>query len=376
MSGSTPNLNKFPVTSKSLQPRGQVVVNGVILPWVSLEVDNNNFYVADTFKVEFAANYLSNNNINTLVNAPILLVNILIGYPTPTNNVTSTGMQSFILGQVDDLEYDPFEQIITISGRDLTGRFIDQKSSEKFANQKSSDIATTIANRRGLSAQVTKTSTSVGNYYSVDYTRMTREVSEWDLLTYLARNEQFDVYVQGSTLYFQPPQTSLIYNIPIKLAQQGLTLPNSNVMNIKFSHNKTLAKDVIVIVKSWNMIQATGFIVTAKMTHQRGAKNFGVGGSTTPQTYSYTFPNLTKDQAKQKAQQLARAITSHELLVDITMPGDITLTKKSLLQVTGTGTVFDTQYYVDSIMSKLSFDGGFEMTVRAKNHSPITQVTL
>ncbi len=377
MSGSNPNLNKFPIVSQVLQPRGQVVINGQTIPWISLEVDNNNFYVADTFKVEFAANYLNNNSINNLVDAPILLVNIMVGYPSPSPNVTSTGMQSLILGQVNDVEYDPYEQVITMTGRDLTQRFIDNKTSEKFLNQTSSDIANTLAQRRGLTPQITETSENVGNYYSMDYSRMTREVSEWDLLTYLARNEQFDVYVNGSTLYFQPPTSSpQNYNIPIKLAQNGLTTPNSNVMSIKFSHNKTLANDVVVKVKSWNMIQAKGFIATSTISHQVGGKQFGSGSSGGTQDYDYTLPNLTLAQAKAKAQQLAQDISSHELLLDLTMPGDLTLTKKSIITVTGTNTVFDTQYYVDSIMNKLSFDGGFEMGVRAKNHSPITQVTL
>ena len=34
---------------------------------------------------------------------------------------------------------------------------------------------------------------------------MTNEVSEWTLLTYLAQREGFDVYVEGRTLFFNPP---------------------------------------------------------------------------------------------------------------------------------------------------------------------------
>lgn len=365
--------------SLSLQPRGQVVINGVIVNWISLEIDNNNFYLADSFRVEIAANDLESSKINDFVNASSLLVNISIGYPSkPTNNVTSTGMTSYILGQVDDLVYDPFSQIITISGRDLTARLIDHKSDEKFQNKTSSDIAITLAQRRGLIPVITKTSTNVGKYYQIDHSRITREVSEWDLLTWLARNEQFDVFVQGNYLYFQPPQnTQVSYDMPFNLAISGLTLPNANVISINLTHNKTLAKDVTVQVKTWNQIQAKAFSVTVTAAHQRGAKSFGSGASSgTSQAYQYTFPNLTKDQAVQKAQQLAFDITSHEMLLEAEMSGDNTLTKKSIINVTGTNTIFDQKYYVDSIVRKLTFDGGYTMSVRAKNHSPITQNTI
>jgi hypothetical protein len=98
---------------------------------------------------------------------------------------------------------------LQIEGRDLSSRLIENKTQEAFVNQTSSQVATTLAQRRGLTPQVTATTTLVGRYYQQDHVRdslnqFSRTTTEWDLLIYLAQREGFDVFVKGTTLYFQP----------------------------------------------------------------------------------------------------------------------------------------------------------------------------
>jgi phage protein D len=374
MSG-VPTSNNFPTESQSLQPRAQVIINGTSVNWISCEIENNNYYLADSFRIDIAEDGLPPNSLSDFIECDALLVNIYFGFPSPTNNVTTTGMASLILGQVDNLEYDPFNKIITLGGRDLTARFMDNKTSENFKNNTSSQVATILAQRRGLNPIVTTTDKKIGTYYQIDYDQVVREVTEWDLLTFLAKNEQFNVFVEGNNLHFEPQNTTQSqYLIPLTKSISGLTLPSANVIDIKFSHNKTIAKDVIVKVKSWNMIQAKAFTVTVTSTHKRGSKSFGSQSITaSPQTYIKTIPNLTKDQATQSATKLAQEISKHEMLMEATLPGDNILTKQSLINVTGTQTILDQTYFVDSITRHFDFNGGYMMILRAKNHSPITQ---
>jgi phage protein D len=63
-------------------------------------------------------------------------------------------------------------------------------------------------------------------------------------------------------------------------------------------------------------------------------------------------------------------------LEGLTIPGDNDLDTTSLIQLSGTGTAFDQVYFPDSITRRLSFDGGYEMTIEAKNHAPDSTVTL
>ena len=58
------------------------------------------------------------------------------------------------------------------------------------------------------------------------------------------------------------------------------------------------------------------------------------------------------------------------------LPGDTILDTTSVIQVTGTGTAYDQIYYPDSISRYMHWDGGFSMTVSAKNFAPDSQATL
>lgn len=87
------------------------------------------------------------------------------------------------------------------------------------------------------------------------------------------------------------------------------------------------------------------------------------------QRYIFVRPNLTEDQALQLAQTTAEQITRQERHVEIEMPGELTLSPRSQVAITGTGTSFDQSYWVDSIHRQVSM-AGFRQTLRLTNHSP------
>jgi phage protein D len=366
--------------SSARQPRGQVSINSTPVPFESFEVDNNTFYVGDTFRVDIPANSLPTGmNAIDLSYTDYMIVEILAGFPKSPSGYSNAGLDQLIYGQVDDISYDISRGLITLAGRDLTSRFIDNKTTEKFTNQKSSDIANTLAARRNLNPIVTSTSTIVGKFYEVEHARLTKEMSEWDLLNYLAQEEGFVVYVKGNNLIFGPlPQTSQTpYGIQFNQQFYNTNIPTSNIIDLKLSRNLTLANDVVVIVRSWNQKKAAAFTVTATATHN---KNNVIKGAPQPtgeaQTYTYTFPNLDKEQATQKAQQLLQSISQHELRIRATMPADNVLNKTSTIQLSGTGTQWDQIYYPDSILREMKYNGGYTMVVEAKNHSPVSQTIV
>ncbi len=104
---------------------------------------------------------------------------------------------------------DPALGLVHLDGRDLTTSLIETRTQETFANRTASEIATLLAGRHSLTAQVVPTTTPVGRYYQDEHDRITLDqfshaTTEWDLLVFLARQESFDVFVQGQSLYFQP----------------------------------------------------------------------------------------------------------------------------------------------------------------------------
>ena len=120
---------------------------------------------------------------------------------------------SLIQGEADTVAYDVLNRTVDVEGRDLTARLLDARTQETFSNQTASEIAETLAGRHGLTPNVSATSTLAGRYYSTEHDRITlgqfsRATTEWDLLSFLAAREGFDVFVAGQTLTFAPPSSN------------------------------------------------------------------------------------------------------------------------------------------------------------------------
>jgi phage protein D len=268
---------------------------------------------------------------------------------------------------------------LAITGRDLTAELIDTKTSAKYTNLKSSQIVTKIAAAHGLTPVVTATSTPVGRYYQIDKVRLQDERSEWDLLTWLAREEQFDVFVKGQSLYFQPqastdnPSRTFTFTPP---TVPGAS-PRFDQQSIKLKRSLTLAKDITVTVSSWNSKSKRSFSKSATATH---TKNKVLKDATSPtydkQTYAYYIAHLTPDQAQQRAEQILADLTKHERKVEIEGPADNDLAVTDVFAVSGTQTSFDQAYHPDSIIRSYSLEDGYRWSITAKNHPAESDTTL
>jgi phage protein D len=270
---------------------------------------------------------------------------------------------SLIQGAVDSIDIDLTYGQVRLEGRDLTAALIESRTQETFANRTSSEIARIMAERHALTPEVTDTKTPVGRYYQNEHDRITlnqfsRAMTEWDLLVFLAQQEGFDVFVQGTTLHFEPSSAS---------ASRVLLTPDA-VMALRLERALTLARDIEVTVKSWNSRQRNAFEQTARVSG-RGKQ------AVQPQRYVFVRPNLTEDQALQLAQRKLAELTRHERTIAVTMPGELAITPRSIVELAETGTDFDRPYYVDVIERRLSVQSGFTQHLRCKNVNPTSQAT-
>ena len=362
-------------------PRGLVRVNGqAVGGWVELEVDNNTYHEADTFSVSFALSQLAAPYTPAwFASQTTMNVEVFFGFPADPDHFGAGDLSSYLYGLVDSVDFAPADRTLRLTGRDLTSLFIDAKTTEKWPNKTSSEIATTLAGRHGLTAVVTATATPIGRYYQIDHVRMTSASTEWELLTYLADLEQFRVYVRGQELHFEPqpdPANAPAYPLQWTEPQGDTGYFASNTKQLSFSRTLTVGKGVVVVVKSWNPGQKAAFTATYP-TNKPTNKLSGIspGGSTAPlQTYSYAIANLTQERAQQKARSLYNDIIRHEMRLSAELPGDNTLDITNVITVTGTGTVFDQTYFPQSITRRLGINEGYTMTVSAKNHSADTNL--
>ncbi|WP_063894719.1 hypothetical protein [Burkholderia ubonensis] len=361
--------------------RGAVKVNGQILAgWESFEVDNNSYASADTFSCVFAANALpASQDAAWFSNQKDMYIELFAGVPNDPSKWTATELPRWIYGQVDKIGYDPARGCIEVSGRDLTRVFIDAKTTEKFQNKTSSQIASLLAQRHGLSANVTKTSTLVGKYYAIDHDAMNNARTEWDLLCYLARIEQFAVYVRGQTLFFNPrpdPAKVAPHKVIWTPPDANTGAPTCNVTGLKFNRALTVSRGIFVQVRSFNDVDQR--VYTAQYpapTSKKSTAPGSIGSSGNAQTYYYNVANLTKQKCVEYAQAKYKELIQHEMLVEFEIPaaGNDALDTTSVVQIQGTGTAWDQMYFPDSITRRLSFDGGYTLELNAKNHNPDSQ---
>jgi phage protein D len=321
------------------QPRLNVLANGAAVAGaVSATVISNNYHAADRFYVSVAAATTGN-----LLDADTIALEVQFSLDG------GASFASAISGYVDAVEFEALPGRIGFSGRDLSAALIEARSQETFPNQTASEIATLLAQRHGLSARVTATTTPAGRYWELEHDRLmlnafTQATAEWDLLVSLAQHEGFDVWVSGSTLYFQPRQDGT-----------PLIIRPEDCVSLRLERALTLAGDVEVIVKSWHSRGGIGCT--------QSARRQGAGKSV---RYIYVVPNLTPDQALTLAQQRLNELTRHERVLVAEMPGDMMLTPRMTLALEGTGTGFDTAYRVDEIERTLSPGSGFVQRVRAR----------
>ncbi len=348
----------------SRQPQFKVAVGtNDLAGLVSCEVDQNSHYQADTFHATIALNapggFTSDQWGGDELTGKVFAVSARL-------NPTDAWVQ-LITGEADKVSVDVINGTVTVEGRDLTSRFIEAKTQETFLNKTASEVAAELASRHGMTAAGPATTTLVSRYYQQDHDKVTHEQfsktsTEWDLLSFLAQQEGYDLFVVGTVLHFQPPETNA-QTYTVTWNQQNRT---ADVISLSLDRSLTLAKDVAVVVRSWNSRQGRGFTKTSGKGSGMSVQSGKV------QRYVYTRPNLTEDQAQKLADSLREQITRHERNIALELPVELSATPRDMIALSGCGGTWDMAYYIASIHRSFNEDGTSEH-VAAKNHSPASE---
>ncbi len=351
--------NSEPAFGSLRRPRLLARLNGeAVANAVSARVASNNHYAADRFSLVVA---LGETPAATWMSADRMMVEIGVGL-----DLAST---SLVQGEVDQVELDAVRRLVFLTGRDLTARLIEARTQESFSNRTASEIATLLAGRRGLTADIARTTTPVGRYWQLQRDRITldqfsRATTEWDLLVTLAGLEGFDAWVAGTTLHFRPREQADA-GATVLRASDGPG-GQANVTGLRLERALTLARDIEVVVKSWNARQQQSFLRRARR---------GGASSDQIQRYVLVVPNLTPDEALKLAQRKLAELTRHERVVVADMPGELAMAPRQRLRIEATHTDFDQEYWIDEVDRTLHTTRGFTQTVRARNASTTSQAT-
>lgn len=358
------SINTLPVVPNARQVVGRCFLAGTQVPFVSFDVDSNSFAQADTFSVTLVSSSLPTAlDASSLISMTSVSVKLEIGLIT----ATSADWLTLIEGRADSLSYDPTRFELSLSGRDMTSVFIDNKASPVEKNRSASFIVSSLIKKHSLTPYVTATTTQVGTFDQIDNSFLQSEPTEWDVMAWLAKWEGFQVYVKGGAVYFEPQATTNSDNTyVITWAAPGtLAYPVANVSDsLNFERDLTISKGVKVDVSVHNSKTGASFV-----------KSYPASAASTAQVYKLRRVGLLPDQALAVAKQLYNQVSLHEMKVSGGLPGDNILMPDTPIQIQGLGSEFDQTYYCDSVKRSFSWDSGYHMSFSAKNRNPNTNAS-
>jgi phage protein D len=341
--------------SESRSPVAQLLLSGTPLTGLyEVDVESNGYHDADTFSASFLLSDLPRSyGIAYWAKTSGAQIEVKLG----TNS-----LRSIFVGQVDDVRIDPVDNTISIGGRDLSSRLIETTTEDKHPNLQSHKLVERYAAEHGLKVVAPASSFLVGAHYGDDSSMLLSGRSEWDVLSFLAQQEGRSLFVDRDTLYFIPADKSASNTFVLRF-DGSLGAPITNVESVSFGRALTVATDVTVKVRSWHAEDKKAYSKTATAVKKDGRKKSGKS-----HTYSVVAPNLTPEQAQERAKAVLADITHSEVSLEFAGPAYDDVTVRTQIRVEGTGTGFDQLYWPDTITRRWSWDDGYKWSVTAKNH--------
>lgn len=338
--------------------RGIVVVNNQVVKFISFSVEQNGFSAADSFEIELPF-FIRDEQLGDkiLANGPkfesVLLsldeipVQVYVGYPKNPLNYQISDLTKIMDGVMDTAtwDFDNTGEIITLSGRNMVGEMIDTKIVDKYPNLTSSAIAYNIAKNHKLTPVITNTTTLAGTYYNQNSTMMsnTDTTSEWDLLLFLAQQENFIVRVKGKKLLFGPYSVVTEYETASPLVYTW----GYDIEKLEIERSPHGAKDIVVKVISFDKNNKNRIIETAKSGSQSNREKY---------TETYTIPGLTRDQAQKKAISIYTQLSRSQLIGQITCAGNVEMSIDRQIELHGVGSKLSQKYFLNKVTHKFTVD--------------------
>jgi hypothetical protein len=314
-----------------------LLVNGVRVDNVlTASIASNNCFSADTFSIVVATGTSGSEDLifwSSLQSAYI--------------EIFTPGMQSTIItGMADAIVLDWFQGTAKIEGRDLSSSLIDNSPQQDFVNQTAAEIVTAIALKHSLSPVVGTTTGNAGRFFGSDFTRLSlsrfsRIRSEWDLVVQLARECQFDVYVIGTRLYFQPSNSA---------ADAPIVITPYDLASLRINQTLWINSDPTVNVTSWNSqdMKAYGSDITST-------------GTLSP--YIFGGTNLTALQISDDTSRYAQELLRLRVNLTAETARFSTINPRTAIYLDGFASSLDGTYLINSIHQGYSSTRGFKQTI-------------
>ena len=324
-------------------PDARIVAGGNPMPFSEFRVTQTRTKKSDTFTAKTSMSAIDINWWLTTTPIPIV--------------ITINGTQIFT-GNAEEADFDFASREFTISGRDKASALIDSSTSEKFLNQKPTDIVKTIAARHGLNVVVDPVSGPAGRNQTTDFDAITSRMTEWTYINKLAEHYGMVAYITNGTLYFKKydeklPPYQIFYSPPTPDQYES-----GNFITLRAQRNLILGRPMKVSVHSHNHHQKTTDTTSATSSAGQG----------TPLNYHITMSGISPSHAATVARAKLAEIQAHELTIkELSFSGDETVNARMAFTLSGTNSLLDQSYDAHSIDHVVSFKDGYRTSITIKN---------
>lgn len=234
------------------------------------------------------------------------------------------------------------QMTVQLIGRDFAARLIDTEFSVAFAERTASDIAKMLAEKHGLTAEVTPTTMVIEK-------DLYKDRKEWAILQELADREGFVCYVKkNKTLYFGPRKDTddtvvaeLYYNQKEK----------SNILEIEFD-DSLVGVINYVVVRHW--MGRGKRLIEGEAKNQELIDKYGEKKRVVYDPKAKT-QELADEIAAKKLKEWSRMVVTAE---QVRLPCAPYLECEKLVNVTGCGR-FDGKYYIERVRHQYNKAGWF-----------------
>ncbi|MGI4745450.1 MAG: hypothetical protein ACRYGI_03025 [Janthinobacterium lividum] len=349
--------------SQVRRPRMRLILDGMAVNGCrSVEISLPRSAQAASFRIHASSTEITRILGRGWVDADQLDVAVEFGMLPPGADEGDLDWIRMVAGIADRISLDQASGIASFDGRDYAARLIDLALQDGYLNNTASEIAAALAARCGLTTNLDPTSKLVGQYYQIQHTKsalasFSRHANGWDLLAELADLEGYELWVDGTTLHFKKPVSDMSDLFEVRYAPPGMQMasPTLSISHLTMDRSFGLSGLVQVKVSSWNSRQRRQVTARYPQTVTGDAREFQV-----------IKPNLLPDDAELLARNVFSRLRAHERVISGSMAGELDLTARHRLRLSGTGTSWDQIYTIDRIEREMSLGGGFVQHITAR----------
>lgn len=260
---------------------------------------------------------------------------------------------TLLTGMLDNGEFDYERRLIIITGRCTSAPLHEKKTSDKWTNKKPDEVIKDLAEKAGLSTNITATSeTRAGRKWGDDFVKLSDNVSYASVIHKMTEvmGARWWVDNMGVLQVRDESDSSGTYTITYRDNNGAIS---SDALGIRIFENFMLNKNLNVTVKSWNQKE--------KKVISSEKKSSGQGGDL---KYEYYVGGLNQEQADQYAESKAKEHLSHQIRLEADCVGDVQCQAGMKLQLIGTS--FAQSLNIDAVEHAFG-RGGHRMMIVARS---------